>query len=62
MNQHSNSFEKSVLSRDRRFCSKTFSSGQNQIVNNYRCHQKRFTASDLWNVAQGKKPVSASIF
>ncbi len=37
------------------YCKKTFDISGRQIVNNFKCNQKKFSTSDMWNIERNKK-------
>lgn len=37
------------------YCSHTFSDGDRPVVNSYKCHGKKLSAADIWNVQKQRK-------
>jgi|GraSoiStandDraft_50_1057286.scaffolds.fasta_scaffold6428928_1 hypothetical protein len=40
------------------YCSKEFNVDGQQIINTYQCSDKKFNASDLWQIQKNKKQFS----
>lgn len=38
-------------------CSKNFEAAGQQIVNNYRCGEKKFSTSDMWAIQKNRKEI-----
>lgn len=38
------------------YCKTRFQGSGQEIVNTYKCHQKSFSASDMWNIQKSRKP------
>lgn len=37
------------------YCETTFEGSGQQVVNSYKCNQKHFSASDMWNIQRNKR-------
>jgi len=40
------------------FCTTTFSTSGEEIVNTYKCNQKQFSTSDIWNIQKQKRQLA----
>ena len=43
------------------YCSKEFNVDGQQIINTYQCSDKKFNASDLWQIQKNKKQFSFTL-
>lgn len=40
------------------FCSETFTTPEEVIVNTYKCNRKQFSASDIWSIQKQKRQIA----
>lgn len=41
--------------RGAEFCQASSSNSENEVVNSYKCNQRPFSASELWNIQKQKR-------
>lgn len=52
---NNNQTETKNLKTGSEFCSTSFEAAGEQVVNNYKCNEKKLTASDLWHIQKGRR-------
>jgi len=39
-------------------CKKTFNTAGEPVINSYKCNQKQFSASDMWNIQKQRREIT----
>jgi len=50
-----NQTENNVSQSGTHYCNTSFNVEGKEVVNNYKCNQKQFSTSDMWNIQKNSK-------